>query len=383
MFKSIAKKFHEWRGEGVKKESSFMMILLVIMVAIGPFFFLPVAGMSVVASKGYFFVIIGLILLLAYAISALRYGEIRISKNWIFKILGFILVSELLGVFLAPAFGVSMLGKGFETTSWLFLLVFTVIVLVAYRTIRSYERVGIILAGAIGGIMLTVVFQLIRFFVGGSALSLGVLTSGTTSLFGSWVDFGAVLAFIVMFCVITLELGSFKRGIRTIVLLGGLLALIMLAFMNIRTIWIVLGFVSLITTLYIFTFAFWDTEMKMYRKNRNIPWYSLIVVILSIVCIFFGNALNSIASRHQFITANDVRLSIPTTARVGLQSIVHNPATGYGPNTFSSAWNMSKPPAVAGTNFAGTEFSYGSGYFPTQMATNGIWVLWDGEHYSS
>ncbi len=372
MFKSITKKFHEWRGEGDKKSGSFMMILLVIMAVVGPFFFVPVMGMSVVASKGYFFIAVGLVLLLAYAVSALQHGEIRISKNWIFRILGFILVTELIGVVLSPASSVSLLGRGFETTSWLFLLVFSVIALSAYRTIRSYERVGVVLMGAMCGIMVTVLFQLIRFFVGGSALSLGVLVSGTSSLFGSWIDFAAILAFVVMVCVITLELGGLKKSIQTFILISGLLAIAILAFMNIRTIWIVLGFISLITTLYIFAFAFWDKETKMYRKNRTIPWYALAIVILSIVCVFFGNTLNSIASRHQNIISNDVRLSISTTARVGLQSIIHNPATGYGPNTFSSAWSMAKPSSVSGTSFAGTPFSYGSGYIPTQMATNGI-----------
>jgi tetratricopeptide (TPR) repeat protein len=372
MFKSIAQKFHQWRGEEVNNKNSFMMMLLVIMVAIGPFFFIPIMGMSVIASKGYFFISFGLIVLLGSAISALKHGEIGISKNWLFRILGFILVSEFIGALLSPAFGVSLLGRGYEATTWIFLLIFTVITLGAYRTVRSYERLGIILIGAISGIMITVVFQVVRFFIGGSALSLGVLTSGTASLFGSWVDFGTALAFVVMFSVITLELGGLKKNIRIIVFAMGLLAVVILAFMNIRTIWIILGFVSLITTLYIFTFAFWDSEMKTYRKNRNIPWYSLMIIILSIVCIFFGNTFNSFASRHQIITPNDIRLSALTTARVGFRSVMHNPLTGYGANTFSTAWNMSKPPAVSGTNFATISFAYGSGYIPTQMATNGI-----------
>ena len=373
MFKSIAKKFHEWRGSSTESHrGSFMMVLLITLVSIGSFFFIPASGMSVTASKEYFFIIIGLVMALGYGISTLKQGEIRISKNPIFKVLGIILVVELIGSIMSPSFGISLIGHGFETSSWLFLFIFTVILLIAYRTIRSYEQVATVFVGALIGITVTVIFQLARFVMGGSHLSLGVLTSGTANLFGSWSDFGAVLGFIVMFCVWTLELGGLRKGIKWIVAILGLVSIAMLAFMDIRVIWIILGFISLASALYVFTFAFWDSESKTYRKNRNIPWYSLMIVIISIACIFFGNVLNSIASHHELISSNDVRLSIATTARVGITSIIHNPATGYGPNTFSSVWNMSKPPIVSGTNFSTTQFAYGSGYITTQMATNGI-----------
>lgn len=373
MFKSIAQKFHEWRGgSSESKKNSFMMILLIIMTTVGAFFFIPVSGMSVIASKGYFFVLMGLLMLLAYGVSVLKQGEISVSKNWIIRILGLMLTVEFIGALLSPSFSVSILGHGFEASSWIFLLVITTVVMVAYRTVRSYDRVGSIFAGAVIGILATVLFQIARFVFGGSALSLGVLTSTTSSLFGSWIDFAAILAFVVMFCVITLELGGLKKSIRSVVGIMGIIAVIVLAFMNIRTIWIILGFISLVIALYVFTLAFWDSEAKTYRKNRSVPWYSLAIVILSIVCIFFGSTLNSLASKHQSINSNDVRLSLSATARAGVASIIHNSITGYGPNTFSSVWNMAKPPAVSGTDFATTSFAYGSGYIPTQMATNGI-----------
>ncbi|MDB4984310.1 MAG: ral transcriptional co-repressor, acts together with Tup1p, glucose repression mediator protein [Patescibacteria group bacterium] len=372
MFKTITKKFQEWRGATGVTSDSFMMTVLMIMVTLGPVFFIPVLGMSAIASKGYFFAILGLVLLLGIGVSILRRGEIRITKNWIFRILGILLAIELLGAILSPAFGMSFLGYGFETNSWMFLLIFSVTCLAAYRTIRSYERIGIVYGGiALGTIVLALV-HIARFFVGATHLTFGVLGTSTSSLVGSWSDFGIVLGFLVLFSVITLELGGLRKGIKAFLIAILVLACACLAFMNLQVVWIIIGFMSLATALYIFTLAFWDSEAKAYRKHRSVPWYALAVVIVSIVCLFFGSALNTLAGRHQSIVSNDIRLSQSATARAGVQAIAHNPITGYGPNTFGNVWNLAKPPAVSGTAFAGSTFSYGSGFITTQLATNGV-----------
>jgi tetratricopeptide (TPR) repeat protein len=150
--------------------------------------------------------------------------------------------------------------------------------------------------------------------------------------------------------------------------------------MNITIVWIVLGFAALLLALYLFSFAYWDNDTQHYKRSQRVPWFTMTLFIVSLVAIFFGGFFNSLASKHQNISWNDTRPSFEMTLRAAKKSIVHNVATGYGPNSFEGTWSLIKPVALSGGDSSRTGFSQGVGFIPTQMATNGIlgiiaWVL--------
>jgi hypothetical protein len=114
-----------------------------------------------------------------------------------------------------------------------------------------------------------------------------------------------------------------------------------------------------------------------------VPWFVLSLFIVSIIAIFFGGVFNTVASRHQNITWNDTRPSWGMTIRAAEKSLLHNFATGYGPNSFGGVWSLVKPPALSGGDASGNDFTQGVGFVPTQIATTGIiggilWILFFG-----
>ncbi len=357
--------------------NSFMYGLLMLLVIVGPLFFIPTRAFSVISSKGFFIFFVGILGLLTYGVHVLRKGALVLPRHKIFLVLLGIIVLGIIGSFFAPSFGFAFLGYGFETTSWLFLMFFSLMVFLAYFVFNSYERVGVAYGGLVLVFLIFALTHIVRYVVGPAFANMGVLAGSTSTLLGSWGDLGIFFGFIILFCVTTLELAGLKKTIKWIVASIGFLAVVLLMVMNIGIIWAVLGLVGLLLSLYLFSFAFWDTEAHVYKKTERVPWFALTLFIISMIAIFFGGFFNTIASRHQNLAWNDVRPSWTMTLHVAKQSLVHNFATGYGPNSFGGVWSQVKPVTLSGTR---TDFSQGAGFIPTQIATNGIlgaimWIL--------
>lgn len=352
--------------------------MIAAFVFAGPLFFVPVRGYAVGVGKGFLAMFLGLILLLIGGVVALKKGVLTVPRSPFFAILGGIWIVALVGSVLSPSAGMSIAGYGFETTTWLFLTVFAACIAAAYQVLREYRRVGVLFGLLFASFAVIFVFHLVRFIGGPSIATLGVLGGNTSTLIGSWGDLGMFFGMVLLLSTLTLELAGlarvFKWGVAGIAAASG----IALAFMNIGIVWIVLGSVSLLVTLYLFAFAYWDTSSKSYKKENRVPWYVLGLFVFSIICLFFGPSLGSLASRHQNISWNDVRPSFTSSVQVAGKNLVHNFATGYGPNTFSLGWSLAKPVALSGGTLSGADFSQGYSYGMTQVATGGVLgaMLW-------
>lgn len=376
MFNQLKQRFHTTGKEGRFSLSmtgdSFTYFLIALFVLLGPVAFIPVRGFSVGAAKGFLFLFVVIIGFLAVAVHALRKGSVTIPRHTIFWMLGLMITVGFLGAIFSPAFFPSLIGYGFETTTWLFTVLFGIVAFLTYRTVRSYERIGMLFGALLGGFVMLAIIHILRYAFGPTFLNLGAMFSNTATLIGSWGDLAIFFGLIAIFSAITLELAGLKKTIRIVIAAIGITALVFLAFMNIRIVWIVLGLVSLLFSLYLFSLAYWDREAGEYNKDSRVPWWVMGIFIISIICIFFGPVFNSIANRHRTIMSNDIRPSVGATMQVVWKSIKHNPATGYGPNMFSPAWSLTKPVELSGNNLSNVDFSQGFGYVPTQMATSGV-----------
>ncbi len=359
---------------------SFMYGLLAFLVILEPLFFIPVRAFSVSSSKGFLVFFIGIMGLLSYGVYVLRKGVLIFPRQKIFVTLFLLVLTGVLGSFLSMGFVHAFLGYGFETTSWLFLALFALIIFFSYLVLNSYERMGMLYGGMFLVFIVFAITHVVRYLVGPAFANLGVLGSSTSTLIGSWGDLGIFFGLIALFCGVTLELAGLKKAVKWVVAITGVIAVVLLMAMNISIVWVVLGLVTLILSLYLFSFAYWDTEAHSYKKTERVPWFVLTLFIISVISIFFGGFFNNLASRHQNISWNDVRPSWGMTLKVAEQSFVHNFATGYGPNSFGGVWSLVKPKELSGGDVSRTDFSQGVGFVPTQLATNGIlgaifWIL--------
>ena len=182
---------------------SFIYGILACLVIIGPLFFIPVRAFSTANSKGFLILFVGILGLFAYGIQVLRKGVLVFPRQKIFIVLLLIIFSGALGSFFAPGFSFAFLGYGFETTSWLFLMLFGLMTFLAYFVLNSFERVGVIYGGLVVGFVILGLLHLVRYFVGPAFANLGVLAGSTSTLMGSWGDLGIFFGFIALFCVVS------------------------------------------------------------------------------------------------------------------------------------------------------------------------------------
>lgn len=345
--------------------------LLGLLVGLGSLVIIPIRFFPVIASKGIFITSIATVLVIIAMVHTLRIGSVTIPKLSIFSVLAFILGAGLLGSFFAPSFAMSFFGYGFEVTTWVFTAVFAVLITTAYFTIRSYERLTLIYGAFLLGTSVVIIVQLLRFFLGVDFLNLGVLFTTTSSLVGNFNDLALLLGFTVVLSVITLELAPFVKSIKYLLGLLGGLSFLLLVVMNASEVLMVVGFVLLVTALVLFSFAYWDNQEHAYSKSRKIPWVTFAFFIITLVALFGAPIIHQKINTYQNISSTNIRPSAALTMRSFFESTKHNPIVGYGANTFSGIWSQVKPVSLSGNNLGSLDFSVGSGYVPTMIASQG------------
>lgn len=358
-----------------RDSSSLLFGIMSALVIIGPLFFIPKAFFPVVASKGFFIIIIALLGLMVWLVQIMRTGTIEIPRSKTLGILVGTIGISFIGTFFAPKFFPSLIGYGFETTSWIFLAACGLVTIISSLVVRSYERLAVFYGGFFFVGIVLIILQGLRFIFGPAFANLGVLFSNTASLIGSWNDLGIFLGLLVVLITITLEIAPVHKKLKIVLAIIGILGLLFLIIMNATMVLMIVGFIILITGLYLFTFAYWDHEHKVYTKNRKTPWIAFMVFTITLVGFIISPAIHNVANRYRSIVSNDIRPSFSLTLASGWESLTRNPITGSGPNTFTSNWNQVKPLSLSGTRFSEIDFSAGSGYFPTVMAENGALAI--------
>lgn len=361
-----------------QSSSALSYIIIGIIVFLGPLFFFPIRGLSITASKGYFVVLCTIIGLLVAGITVLKRGSITLPKGFLFIVLGALSLAYLISAFFSQGFEMAFIGYGFETTTWFFVTVFGLLVLFAYKTIKQYDRIGLIYGGIVLSFIVLAIIHIIRFFTGPATANLGVLGTVTSTLVGSWMDLGIFAGIVLLVTVLTLQLAGLVRFAKWVAISLATVATVFLLVMNMYTVWVVVGFIALLLTLYLFAFAYWDSSSKTYKKEKRVPWYVLTLFIVSLVGIFFGGLINGMVSRYQNVVWNDVRPAFGTTVRIAQKSTEYNPVVGYGPNSFALGWSVAKPSTLSGNAVADGEFAFGYSYLTTQVAMNGLVgaILW-------
>lgn len=378
MITFITKPFKYVSALIAQSSNALSYIIIGIIVFLGPLFFFPVRGLSITASKGYFVALCTIIGLLVAGITVLKRGLITLPKGFLFVVLGALSLMSLISAFFSQSFGMALIGYGFETTTWFFVTAFGLLALFAYKTIKQYDRIGLIYGGIVLSFIVLAIIHIIRFFAGPATANLGVLGTTTSTLIGSWTDLGIFAGIVLLVTALTLQLAGLVRFAKWIAISLAAVATVFLLVMNMYTVWVVVGLLALLLTLYLFAFAYWDSSSKTYKKEKRVPWYVLTLFIVSLVGIFFGGLINGVVSRYQNIVWNDIRPAFGTTMQVAQKSIKHNPVAGHGPNSFMLGWSLAKPPALSGNTLADAEFALGYSYFTTQIAMNGLVgaILW-------
>src|SRR3989344_2843250 len=212
------------------------------------------------------------------------------------------------------------------------------------------------------------------------------LVAPSFSLIGSGKDLAVVLGLGIILILLAarfLELGS-RAG--RFLLTAGVVALVLLATLNIWLVWVLVALVALglfveavmrrragtlsesdfdeVTTV---TESAPVTEAPTGSRSFVMP---LVVLAVSLFFLIGGNLGSALANGLHLGTL-DVRPSWRSTLLVGSQVYSHAPLFGSGPGSFGTEWLKYRDASLNSTVFWNLDFPSGIGFIPTSAVTTG------------
>lgn len=364
--------------KSLKIARGLSLYALLFTVGFLPIFFVPFSSVSAGVAKGYFLVIGVILSVIGFVAEAIITGKIYVPKNIISRSVIALLVVFLISSLFAPNISFSLWGLGFEMGTFSSILILSIIYYLSCYHFENQKNIDRLIKYLTGSFFFS-------FFIIAASLFLGKFTwfsgffkgiYGQTPA-GSWNDLVVIASIVCVLSVIRLELYQLskkKKILNWVLILGTLL---IMALVNFKTAWLVLGIFGLVSFVYILAFHRARTTVLGIEDDAKIkfPLASFAIVFFSLI-FYVGNPVfgNALSSRLNFSNV-DVRPSTTLSAQVFIKTIQESPKKailGYSPNNFSNAWQKHLPYKVLQSGFWETRFSAGVSHIFTWFVTVGL-----------
>lgn len=355
----------------------------VVIFGLLPLIFVPTVG----AATGYTKILVAFVgaffALIVFVFSVLRRGSFNFQNAYpllaLWAFAGVSIASSLLsgdfrdsfwGTEIGPQTAVFSCFVAFVATLWMFL----------GNSKRTLMHLYVLLMGS--GVVIAL-YMLIRLLLGADTLGFGLFNGSLTlTPFGEWNSLAIFFGLLSILSLTALEQLPLQRAGKVLFVSVTAASLFMLALINFIGVFIVLGLVSLIVTIYSLTRGRFSLSQTLARSQVSMAATvtALITLLISGIFVVGGSAVGSFISDKTGISYIEVRPSMQATSDIARQVYSHDPVLGAGPNRFADVWRMYRDPSINSTIFWGTEFQYGYGHVPTIFVTHGvlgglIWIV--------
>ena len=346
---------------------SFLSLFLVIVLL--PVFFLPFTKIPIETSKGLILVIGLAACIIFWAIARFLDGRIIFPRSWLF-LSGFgVVLAFLLSSLFSSSRQVSLFGTMFDVGSFWFIFGGFLLMLFSSVIFRTLKRAKIVLLGTILSSVFVLIFQSIHLFFP-VVTSIGVLSSKTANILGSWNALGFFAGFSILMFLLVIEFFPISKIEKVFLEVFILLGMLLAASVNFSLVWALVGVFSLIIFVYKVSITF-QREDEGGKEEKRFPLVSFVVMIMSLLFFLSAGFLGNIIPNYFQISNAEVSPSFGTTMSITKEVLSDHPFFGIGPNRFGEAWSMYKPITINNTQFFDTFFDSGSGLLPTLTATTG------------
>ena len=356
------------------KITFFILFFVSILV---PVFFLPVSFISNQFGTSLLFGFGVIIASLVYITRILISGYINV-ENSNKNLWGLFFIVPIIYLLAGIANGfsrMSFFGYTFDISTVGFILLafiylYLVSVLFNHKNKIFYAFLGFGLSFVIVSL-----FLFLRMIFGVDLFSFGIFPNLTSTVLGSWNNLGTFFAISTIVSMMSLEMLRSSKLVKVIMTIGFVISLFFLSLVNFGTIWLSVGFVSLVFLVY--NFFNHNSDSSFVKK---IAVYPLITLVISLVFVIWGANLGSFISNTFNILNVDVRPSLSVTLDIANNTILNRPVFGSGPNTFTTQWLSYRPIDVISTIYWNADFNYGIGLLPTFAVTTGLagiisWII--------
>lgn len=358
---------------------------VIITFALAVIAFIPSATLPFLYTKVTVVALGALVTVVLFILARLTRGNIILPPLALLGSLWIVPAAYLLSsLFSGAGIGSSFLGTELETDTLGFMTIlsaFATLTAIAFRRLGSY-RMFFLGASVISGVVL--VAQLF-FVIAGTIMP--TFVASTTNLIGSFVDLAMFLGLVLTIGLLALRFLTVSSRTRTLLFVGGAVALFLLALANSVLVW---SFVALVA-LGLFIEAILrnrpsgdqtdldgvallladDPEDDAPHASRSLA-APLAVLAASLFFIIGGATIGSSLGSAFNVSILDVRPSWQSTFDVGSHTYASSPLFGSGPGTFTEQWAKFRDASLNDTLFWNVDFPAGIGFIPTSFVTTGL-----------
>ena len=366
--------------EDILDTISFWIILALAFLL--PVFFLPIGHLSILFSKSALLSMAVFVVATLWFFARLKKGEFVIPKTFLFVFGVIILLVFLISSFLSPVSRVSFIGFGSEIGTFFSLGILFALFFFASLFFQSKKRILLLYTALAGSFFVVAIFQIVRLFLGPTAIQLDFFANPTSNLLGGWNELGVFFGMSVIWALLSLGMFSTQGRFRWFLYFLLVASLFFVGVVNFTLVWEVLGFFALVIFVYTFSFKK-DFGRIGTEKPRGIPVAPLILLGLAVLAILGSSVIGNFVSSKFHIEYVEARPTLGTTVMLFKETIANNPIFGIGPNRFINQWLLLKPSGVNASPFWDIDFTFGISTVSTFAITAGIagllaWIVFLG-----
>jgi hypothetical protein len=344
--------------------------LLILLIALLPFFFIPVAWIGIAQSKVLFIAVLLALATLFWAIARIFEGVVRIPLSFVLGASALLPLAYAVSALVRGWNTLSIVGSGVEqdtlaaicmsiATFALFVLLFS----------KEFGWVSLTLRAFLCGAAIMMVLQIVHLALPAAPLS-AIFAGNSGNALGSWHEFCIMVGFVLIMCLILSEIDIAKEYWNYFFWGCSLVSFMLLVLGGFSDIWIALACVSLLLVIHR-TYLYGLKNISAHWQQ--IAWWTALFCV-SVVLAIFGARLQNTLPSSLTVQSVEVRPSWQGTFAVGAKALANPVALvfGAGPNTFTRQWALYKPASVNATQFWNSDFSAGVSSIPTSLITLGI-----------
>src|SRR3989344_4327348 len=361
---------------------SFLVVLALLFLL--PIFFIPGGALNLEVAKSALFSFGIIVAVLVLLFEIWQEGKLDIPWHPFIFTVALLPLIYVLSALLSTPSSLSLLGYNFEAGTFGFMLLGSVVLILASiifsDTLRVLQALGVFFVS----ILIITLFVIIKMFFGGDVLVWGNFFGKTANPIGNWTDLA--VSFGLLSTITTLAIGMIpmKFPFRILAYIAFALGAVMLVIMNFFIAFVLTLIVSVFLFLYFSRMEkdFFNTATSVHSTLTGfILRPTFLPIILGIISLIFlinptisttRGTLGDIISNAIKIQNIDVRPSLSATLSISKAVLSQDGLLGSGPNTFNRDWLIYKSVDVNTTPFWAIAFPFGIGFVPTQIATTGL-----------
>lgn len=368
----------------VTKFNNISFTIITGICALLPLFFLPDTISGLGAVKGAVLYIGVLLAFSFWVVAQFIEGNLRVARNSVLAALGVWIVFSLVSALTSNNTTLSLWGRGFVIDSFSTILMLGLFAfLIASFSSDNRKLIKLFLAAFVGSVT-TMLLQIVLFLskdVPFVAKYLGHVAS-QGSLIGTWVDFAFFVTLTFLVSLLMSEVLMPRGFFKYLSIISMVLSVIILAFLNFKTAWIIIVISSLLVFVYKSSVER-SISHFMHKGNHDeennpqadssqrFPLNSFISLLVGLLMFLSSTTLGAMLARNAGVTFADIRPSFTSTTQVMKATLAKDPIFGAGPGRFGDMWNLHHPATVNQTVFWNTSFDSGYSLLETLATTNG------------